>query len=259
MADERRSKRVLNADAAIIQALDDVKQRLDKTIDLITKLSENMAESRRHSVTAFAGESTARTAADAGFLPRTGVEVAGEDESVLREMARSHGLEMPMERLIILRNDRYADSRPRYWGIVNFDLHSAKRRLFVFDVTGRRVASYLCAHGKGSEGDEDDGIADVFLNKSGSKASSLGIYRCAETYHGENGYSLKLDGLETTNSNARSRFIVMHGADYVSEEFAERHSRIGRSEGCPALDHQHARTVINQLKLGSLLIHWKTP
>ena len=112
---------------------------------------------------------------------------------------------------------------------------------------------------EGSEGPSDDGFANVFSNKRGSNATSLGIYRCAETYEGHNGYSLRLDGLEPTNSNARDRAVVVHGADYVSEEFARRHSRVGRSDGCPALDHKHARTVIDQLKLGSLLMHWAAP
>jgi hypothetical protein len=164
-----------------------------------------------------------------------------------------------MERLIALRNERYPQSHPRHWGIVNFDLHSAKSRFFVFDVVSQTSTPYLAAHGKGSEGPTDDGFADVFSNKSGSNASSLGIYRCAETYQGHNGYSLRLDGLELTNSNARSRAIVVHGADYVSEEFTKKYGRIGRSDGCPALDHKHARTVIDQLKLGSMLLHWKTP
>jgi L,D-transpeptidase-like protein len=45
----------------------------------------------------------------------------------------------------------------------------------------------------------------------------------------------------------------------VSEEFAKKYKRIGRSEGCPALDHKYSRTVIDQLKQGSFLILWKTP
>ena len=248
-----------NDNAAIIRALEEVKQRLDATNELLARLGERMRDGSRGPEEIFGRGVTARTITDAGFLATAGLPGAGEDENVLRELAQLHDLELPMERLIALRNDRYANSRPRYWGIVNFDLHSAKPRLFVFDVIDRTVASYLCAHGRGSEGATDDGMANVFSNRSGSKASSLGIYRCAETYNGENGYSLKMDGLETTNSNARSRAIVVHGADYVSERFAEKHRRIGRSEGCPALDHSYARSLIDQLKLGSLLVHWKTP
>ena len=196
----------------------------------------------------------------AEFLANRGREAARVDEVVLRELAVEAQIVFPVERLIELRNDRYPTSRPRYWAVVDFDLHSGKPRLFVFDVVAEEVTSYLCSHGIGSEGPTDDGFANVFSNVSGSNASSLGIYRCAETYHSsKNGYSMKLDGLEDTNSNARSRYIVMHGANYVSKAFVQEYGRVGRSEGCPAVDHAYARKVIDQLKLGSLLIHWKAP
>lgn len=186
-------------------------------------------------------------------------DMAGEDD-ILRALAAQEDLELPMERLIEMRNSRFPNSRPRFWAIADFDLHSAKPRMFVFDVVNKSVSSYLCAHGSGSEGSKDDGYAEVFSNKSGSHASSLGVYRCAETYESKkNGYSLRLDGLEKTNNKARPRAIVIHGADYVSEAFAKKNGRIGRSQGCPALDNEHASTVINQLKLGSLFIVWKTP
>lgn len=130
--------------------------------------------------------------------------------------------------------------------------------LFAFDLVQASTKPYLCAYGKGSEG-PTDGYANVFSDLEEPNASSLGIYRCAETYQGANGYSRHLDGREETNSRAGSRCIVMHGADYVSEHFADRYGRIGRSDDCPALDHKFSRTVIDQMKQGSFLLHWKTP
>jgi len=238
----------------IIDALEEVNRRLNATNALLLALARGRTES-------LALDGPAALAPDTeGFGDASVAEIApaGGDEAVLRHLALPHGLSAPMEKLIDLRNARYPDSRPRYWGIVNFGLHSAKPRLFLFDVMERTTRSYLCAHGSGSEGPTDDGFANVFSNTPGSAATSLGIYRCAETYTSDdNGYSLKLDGLDSTNSNARARLIVMHGAWYVSQEFANAHGRIGRSQGCPALDHAHARTVIDQLKGGSLLFHWK--
>ncbi|MCB1498523.1 MAG: murein L,D-transpeptidase catalytic domain family protein [Bauldia sp.] len=201
----------------------------------------------------------AATAADATSALSVGeaAPLPVDDETVLRALGQPRGLTGPVERLIRLRNERYPDSRPRYWGVVNFGLHSSKPRLFVFDVSAQSVAAYLCAHGRGSEGPTDDGFASVFSNTPGSEATSLGIYRCAETYESDdNGRSMRLDGLEPTNSNARARLIVMHGAWYVSQDVVNSTGRIGRSQGCPALDHQHARTVIEQLRSGSLLMHW---
>ena len=72
--------------------------------------------------------------------------------------------------------------------------------------------------------------ASVFFNVPESNCSSLGIYKCAETYDGKHGKSLKLDGLQGTNSNARDRYVVMHGADYVSPAHIRAYGRIGRSE-----------------------------
>ncbi|MBM3603942.1 MAG: hypothetical protein FJX25_04105 [Alphaproteobacteria bacterium] len=196
----------------------------------------------------------------AEFLATSGLHTARSDHVILRELAVKDKIVFPIERLIELRDDRYPTSRPRHWAVLNFDLHSGQPRLFILDVIDEKVMSYLCSHGIGSEGPTDDGYANIFSNIPGSNASSLGIYRCAETYHSaKNGYSLKLDGLEESNSNARSRHIVMHGANYVSKEFVKQYGRVGRSEGCPAVDHTYAKKIIDQLKLGSLLIHWKAP
>jgi hypothetical protein len=226
--------------------------------ELLAKVTGGIISGQDLPLGASAGSPT--ILADARFLASAGLEAANVDETVLRRLAKGSGQELPMDRLIALRNERYPQSYPRFWAVVDFDLHSSKPRMFVFDVVAETVASYLCAHGKGSEGPKNDGYAEVFSNKSGSNASSLGIYRCAETYNStKNGYSLRLDGLEATNSNARSRAIVVHGADYVSASFVKKHGRIGRSDGCPALDRKYSKSVIDQLKQGSLLIHWKAP
>lgn len=84
--------------------------------------------------------------------------------------------------------------------------------------------------------------------------SSPGFYRTAETYYGKHGYSLKLDGLEEgVNDHARERLIVIHGADYVSTDFINKHGRIGRSWGCPALPLHLTKEVIDLIKEGSCL------
>ncbi|MGO7422891.1 murein L,D-transpeptidase catalytic domain family protein, partial [Rhizobium ruizarguesonis] len=253
---ETEMARVLHTpnDADLLQQ---VLSQLETTLKATSELVQELVRNR--DVTADSSAGQVRLRPDAAFLAKGSPLAPGQDEPVLMELAEDQGLEIPMERLISLRNERYEASHPRYWGIANFDLHSSKPRLFVFDVAAKETASYLCAHGRGSEGPTDDGIADVFSDVEGSKATSLGIYRCAETYQGENGYSLKLDGLEETNSRARSRAIVVHGADYVSARFSERYGRIGRSEGCPAVDRSVVQKVVDQLKQWSLLMHWKTP
>jgi hypothetical protein len=180
------------------------------------------------------------------------------DEVILRELAAGHELSAPMEALIKFRNDHGAPVSARYWAIANFDLRSSEPRLFLFDVRDNRVQPYLCAHGIGSEGPTDDGYASVFSNESGSNCTSLGIYRCAETYNGKHGFSMRLDGLEATNSNARARAIVVHGADYVSPDMIRQTGRIGRSDGCLALENRFCTEVVIALTGGSLVLAWSS-
>jgi len=60
----------------------------------------------------------------------------------------------------------------------------------------------FCAHGKNS----GDINAKSFSNRSESLESSLGFFLTAETFSGDNGYSLRLDGSEKgINDNARVR------------------------------------------------------
>ena len=135
--------------------------------------------------------------------------------------------------------------------VIDYSLPSAQRRLWVFDLAGNRLLQEeYVAHGQGS----GDNVATRFSNVDGSHATSLGLYRTAETYDGDNGYSLRMDGLDPGfNDNARSRAIVMHGAWYVDPQLAARQGRIGRSHGCPALRQQVARVVIDELKDRQLL------
>jgi len=182
---------------------------------------------------------------------------AQDRATTLRTLGASVGVSEAVERLLAYRDRYRPTSNPRYWAVVNFGLHSAKPRLFVFDCVAGVVSSHLCAHGRGSEGPADDGYAEDFSNGDGSNCTSLGIYHCDVTYMGGNGKSLYLDGLEPTNSAARARHIVMHGATYVSPEVIHSTGRIGRSLGCPAIEMGDVEKVIPKLLGGSLLIHWK--
>src|SRR5262249_39315084 len=114
--------------------------------------------------------------------------------------------------------------------VVDFSKHSSKKRFFLVDLKSGNVRASVVAHGSGSDPGHT-GMASKFSNVSGSNASSLGYYLTAETYDGKNGRSLRIDGVSDTNSNARSRAVVVHRAKYVNEGSAKQ----GRSWGCPAL------------------------
>lgn len=139
----------------------------------------------------------------------------------------------------------------RHLAVIDYSRPSTQPRLWVFDVMrGRLLFQELVAHGRNT----GTRVAERFSNVEGSKMSSLGLFRTAETYYGSNGYSLRLHGLDPGfNDNALARAIVMHGAPYVSEAIAEQIGRLGRSWGCPAVRAEVARTVIDTLKGGALL------
>lgn len=135
-----------------------------------------------------------------------------------------------------------------YITVIDFRLHSSKDRFFLINLNTGAVEAMPTAHGKGSDPNHD-GMADRFSNVASSNMSSLGFYQVSETYQGKHGYSVKLDGLSPTNSKARSRAIVVHGASYVKKGL----SKMGRSFGCPAIDQNISAAVINKIKEGSLL------
>jgi len=130
--------------------------------------------------------------------------------------------------------------------ICDFSLSSNTKRLWVIDTQERRVLfNSLVAHGKNT-GEE---FATNFSNTESSLQSSMGFYITESTYNGDNGYSLKLLGMDRGfNDAAYKRAVVMHGADYVSEEFAATHKRIGRSWGCPAIPRNLTEPIINTIK-----------
>jgi hypothetical protein len=135
--------------------------------------------------------------------------------------------------------------------IVDYSLPSVRRRMWVIDMRARRVLfNEMVAHGANS----GENYASAFSNVLGSRQSSLGLFRAEEIYEGRHGYSLRLDGLEPGfNDNARERAIVLHGADYVSDDFIAEHGRLGRSWGCPAVRTGVSRRLIDRIKEGGAL------
>lgn len=138
--------------------------------------------------------------------------------------------------------------------IIDYSRSSLTPRLWVFDLANKKLLYHeLVAHGQGSGGD----VPTRFSNDEGSHASSLGLFFTHGTYHGRNGYSLRMQGLDPGfNDAALARAIVIHGADYVNADNGKRMGRLGRSWGCPALRKAVAKPIIDVLKDGQFVFSY---
>jgi len=139
----------------------------------------------------------------------------------------------------------------RRLAIIDYTIPSRQQRMWVLDLEAEKLLfEEHVAHGKKSGHD----IPKVFSNRVGSHQTSLGLFLTDATYHGANGYSLKLHGLSKGfNEAAMRRLIVMHGAAYVDPRSAARVGRLGRSWGCPAVRVDVARPMIDALKEGNFI------
>ena len=148
------------------------------------------------------------------------------------------------------QNDGIGESAS-HLAIIDYTISSRQPRLWVIDLENQALLfEEHVAHGQGSGGD----IPTTFSDQEGSHQTSLGLFLTHSTYHGGNGYSLKLQGLNKGfNESAMRRFIVMHGASYVDPASARVHGLLGRSWGCPAVRAEIAESVINVLKLGQFI------
>lgn len=139
-----------------------------------------------------------------------------------------------------------------FLGVIDFTIKSTQKRFFIINLKTGSVESLLVTHGKKSE--TDLGVAGNFSNTEGSEMSSLGFFITDSVpYIGKHGNSLRLDGVSDSNSNARARNIVLHGADYATEWFATNKGRLGLSQGCLAVAPNKIAGVIEKLKGHALL------
>lgn len=173
--------------------------------------------------------------------PLNRVEMAALERDGLRPETLHKALRAWREAAPAIRNRRFLT-------IIDFGLHSSKPRMFLVDTRTGRHQALLVAHGRGSDPDHD-GWATRFSNVDGSKMSSLGAYVTGRIYFGKHGMSLRLDGLDPSNSHARERAIVIHGASYVSDD----RRVLGRSWGCPAIAPKYVKRLLPQLAGGSFL------
>ena len=140
--------------------------------------------------------------------------------------------------------------------IIDFSQSSNNKRLYVIDLYKKTLLfNTYVAHGKNT-GNE---FAEKFSNIPGTFQSSLGFYITENMAIGSKvGLSLILKGIEKgINDKAREREIIIHGAEYATEEFIQKNGRLGRSFGCPSLPPDVIKPVAETIKNGTCLFIYK--
>jgi hypothetical protein len=150
--------------------------------------------------------------------------------------------------------DQHADQIQHrdFIAIADFSLPSRSPRFHLLNLADGAVSSHWVAHGRGSD-PTHTGWLERFSNEPHSNATSAGAYRTGELYLGAHGRSIRLEGLDATNSNAASRALVVHGAWYVSQSMIGAWGMLGRSQGCFAVAQQSLDEVLSRLGPGRLI------
>lgn len=136
--------------------------------------------------------------------------------------------------------------------IADYSQPSANPRFYLVHTASGMITAYQVAHGRGSD-PYHSGYLNYFSNDPGSLASSAGAYVTGDVYYGKYGRSLRLRGLDHSNSNAELRSIVVHSATYAEPDIVSRFGKLGRSEGCFTLSQLSLQYVLQQLGPGRML------
>jgi len=151
-----------------------------------------------------------------------------------------------------LDSHRYQARARDVMGIVDFSKASSEARFHLVDLMNGTVESHLVAHGRGSDPDHS-GFVERFSNAFGSYATSNGAYTTGDYYEGKYGLSMKVQGLDWSNSNAEARAIVIHNAWYAEPGMIAQHGKLGRSEGCFAFSRASQWDVMRRLAGGRMI------
>ncbi len=159
--------------------------------------------------------------------------------------------------------DRYRalhpEENPAIIAVVDYSKPSYVKRMAVVDLKNGNRSFYRVAHGRKT------GMLypAAFSNVRESNMSSLGLYKVLETYNGDHGKAMRLEGLDpAVNDSAFVRDIVLHSADYVSQGYILLNlltlngPMIGRSNGCFVVSPSDIDEVIATFARGAFIYAW---
>jgi len=140
-----------------------------------------------------------------------------------------------------------------YYFLVDLSLHSGKNRFFIYDFKTNKITNEsLVTHGSCDqfEANETQWEKAKFSNRNDSHCSSKGKYKIGKRDFSSWGIKVKywLHGLETSNTNAVERVVVLHSWDAVAnKEIYPDFSPL--SWGCPAVSDQFMELLDIKLQL----------
>ncbi len=140
--------------------------------------------------------------------------------------------------------------------LIDLARHSGTKRLFALDLRDSTLV-YSCMTTHGSGGDSSEG-AVTFSNTPDSHCSSLGRYLVGTDKMPSPGFGSKyiLSGLDSTNSNAEARDVVLHPWFVVPSVETIYPISLIMSWGCPAVSSEsfeHLHQLIQSASGGVLL------
>ena len=141
--------------------------------------------------------------------------------------------------------------------LVDLSIHSGKNRFYIYDFKLNKISnSGLVCHGIGKSSTTEN---PVYSNEVGSNCTSIGKYKIGKRAYSNWGINIhyKMHGLESSNSNAYQRHIVLHSYDPVSnKEIFPLHLTMGWSQGCPVISNElmkHIDALLKKEKKATLI------
>lgn len=128
--------------------------------------------------------------------------------------------------------------------LIDMSLPSGKNRMFEYDMNHDSIISEgLVAHGSCNT---DFLITAKFSNKPGCGCTALGKYKVGGKYVGRFGNAYKLYGLDSSNSNAYNRNIVLHSYYMVPDKETDP-VPICNSLGCTMTSARYLTLLSNKI------------
>lgn len=128
--------------------------------------------------------------------------------------------------------------------LIDMSLPSGKNRMFEYDMNHDSIISEgLVAHGSCNT---DFLITPKFSNKPGCGCTALGKYKVGGKYVGRFGNAYKLYGLDSSNSNAYNRNIVLHSYYMVPDKETDP-VPICNSLGCTMTSARYLTLLSNKI------------